>query len=1469
MELFSLLCGEKVFVSIPDLFDFLRIKNLPKTNYSSVEGYILNQNDTFLIDAVDQQVTYKGKTYKLQQEDIRTSATNLYLKSEYFRDIFGLLISSSIRTMSIDVAPNFELPSLRAARREKLRENLQRLKSGTIAADSSITREKPLFRMGVADLNLYSSQSTQGDNYNLLNLGLGGMVTGGEFSSSLNYSSNQPFSWRNQSYRWRYVNNEHDFLRQISIGKINARSVSTLYDPVVGVHISSATTYLKRSFGTYQVSDYTQPDWMVELYINNVLVDFVQADASGFFSFDVPLMYGSTAIELRQYGPYGEEKVLIHQFNIPFMFLPKKEFEYNMRTGVVEDGKNSIFAQASMNYGLTNSISIGGGMEYFSSLEKNPVMPFVNAAVRLPWNMLLSGQYTYQVGFEGHFSYTSPRNLRLNLRYAKYNEEQQAIRFSYLEERELQFSLPVRLGQFQGISRLTLQQNMMHSVSYFNPQWFLSARAFGVNFNFSTNGHFNKFINPLVYSRLSSSIQFPLSFTFTPQVQYEYGSNNFTSLKGELRKRIFNNGFLRTSYEQNFKMDQFFLSLGLTFELGFSRVGISGTTNGNESTLTETANGSLLFDSEFGHMEFSNRTSLNRANVKFIAFLDVNANGQRDAMELQLQGVEVNLLSNGQKKETKDGATLFSNLEPYIDHHFTINTDYLNRIAWSVYDKSLNVQLNPNQITLVEIPVSVVGEVGGFVLDSTAKGFGGIRIQILDDKQQVVKKIISESDGFFSYLGLKSGVYTAQLDKEQLGNLELESNGPFSFEIRNTEEGDIVDDLEFVVQAKSSAAGDVAAEVSAIENNEEETAEAEEVATEAQFSKEQEKLAHQAPVEIKPIEEHSSEEIRSLEDSKKSAIEEQLPQEQENIRTEVVSGEKPLEQQISGKIALDENIDEKIIVNGRKETSAPTQEEVDIATGKIETKVPEQEKKDERQNFGKHDEPEELEKLKNLEESTVTEDQHQEKQRQQAIDQNPEGLSFKVQLAASPTALNLQDSLAGRIAIESHWHKGYHKYTTGSYASFAAANEAKNYWRSRGFPGAFVVPFHDGIRLSPWLLEGKVWLQDAGLTGIGGIEIGIYSKSGQKVAVALTEADGSFQVPGLVPGNYRAVLNEAQLNKNGLSAAKTSLSFSIKRGAGVSLEKPEFVLKPEKASHTSRKAESYSSEQEKENQMIFKVQVLASNPKLSVNHRLLKGLDGVERYEHRGMYKYTWGQAETLKEVRQLKAELIEKGFLDAFIVPFYNGKRFEMQEASGKVGVATDDGLQGLEGINVAFHDIEEKILTSVATGRNGRFGFLGLRPGQYVARLDTEQLDRLGLHPRKDAISFEIKRESTGDQRLDFVLEKSQQKSERKTALTPTLAVKTDNNSNLTFKVQVAASNVRLSKNHPALRQKEGLEMHIHQGQYKYTFGESGSFTEIQKIQEQLKEEGFTEAFVVAFRKKERLSATEFRKLDCLEED
>ena len=65
----------------------------------------------------------------------------------------------------------------------------------------------------------------------------------------------------------------------------------------------------------------------------------------------------------------------------------------------------------------------------------------------------------------------------------------------------------------------------------------------------------------------------------------------------------------------------------------------------------------------------------------------------------------------------------------------------------------------------------------------------------------MIARSLSESDGFFNYLGLPSGDYTASVDTAQLDKLKMLSTpAKLNFKIRNTEEGDIADGIDFTLE---------------------------------------------------------------------------------------------------------------------------------------------------------------------------------------------------------------------------------------------------------------------------------------------------------------------------------------------------------------------------------------------------------------------------------------------------------------------------------------------------------------------------------------------------------------------------------------------------------------------------------------------------------------------------------------------
>jgi len=319
-------------------------------------------------------------------------------------------------------------------RLEEMRLNLTRLK-GEVKADTSIGRSYPLFHFGMADWSVIATEQINGPTETRLNLNLGSIIAGGETTVSLNYDSKDQFTEKQQYYQWRYVNNDNSAIRQVMAGKIATRAISSIYAPVVGVQVTNTPITFRRSFGSYTLNDKTKPGWIVELYVNNVLVDYVKADASGFFTFEVPLVYGNSLVRLKFYGPWGEERTSERNISVPFNFLPKNTLEYNVSAGMVEDTLQSRFSRTSINYGLSRGGTIGAGFEYLSSVSSSPMMPYVNGSFRLGSNLLLSGEYTHTVRTKGTLTYRLPSNLKIDLNYTKYAKDQKAINYNYLEER--------------------------------------------------------------------------------------------------------------------------------------------------------------------------------------------------------------------------------------------------------------------------------------------------------------------------------------------------------------------------------------------------------------------------------------------------------------------------------------------------------------------------------------------------------------------------------------------------------------------------------------------------------------------------------------------------------------------------------------------------------------------------------------------------------------------------------------------------------------------------------------------------------------------------------------------------------------------------------------------------------------------------------------------------------------------------
>lgn len=790
---------QEAYLPIKEMFDFLKIKNTISSDLQSITGFFIDPQSIYQIDKKQNQITYKGKIFDIKPTDLILIESELYLKPQYFGEIFGLECTFNFRGLSVMLSTTLELPAIREMKQEQMRQNISKYK-GEKKADTTIRKKFSLFHVGMADWSVFTQQKDE-NSITRLSLALGAFIAGGETDMYLNYVTNQTFSINDQTYRWRYVNNNNNALRQVSIGKMFSQSTSSIFSTITGIQLSNIrTTTRNRSFGTYRITDKTEPEWIVELYLNNVLIDYTKADALGFYTFEVPLTYGNTPMKLRFYGPWGEERIIEQFITIPFTCLPLHELEYYVNAGIVNDDAKSRFSRLSVNYGLTKRITIGAGMEYLSSLSSGQNMPFFNTSIRVGSNVIFSGEHTYGVRTKGVLNYRTNSGFQGELTYIKYDKNQTAIRTSYLEERRFTLSKPFRGKKFGIYSSLSLANVIAPQSSFTNIDFLLSGSFMGVGTSIKTIG---------TYSRSTKSVNTTFSFNFRsrsairiiPQIRYEYTQKNFSMLRCEIEKNIFKRGFLNLSYERNMIAKTNIATLGFRYNFSFVQTSTNIIQINKNTTMTQSARGSIMYDDQTNAFLFNDQNNVGKGALTVLPFMDLNCNGRRDPNEPKNLTLKFN---DRTIHDSPDSVIRVTGIEANTNFLVDLDQGSLNNIAYKILKPTVDIVIEPNHFMPIEVPIAVVGESSGtvYLKDSALqKGLGRIIVCFYKNDTVLVGRAVSESDGFFNFLGFPPGSYTAKIDPSQLNKLQMTAKpSVIPFKILPNKNGDVVDGLEFILR---------------------------------------------------------------------------------------------------------------------------------------------------------------------------------------------------------------------------------------------------------------------------------------------------------------------------------------------------------------------------------------------------------------------------------------------------------------------------------------------------------------------------------------------------------------------------------------------------------------------------------------------------------------------------------------------
>jgi hypothetical protein len=330
-----------LFVNVDDLFNTLDIQCIAAKDGNSLSGFIEKESQIYTINLNTKEIKVGNKVIRTKN-GLAKELGSLYMESSLFSEAFGITLTFNYRALTIMLKSNFELPVLKQLRIEKQRTNVAKIK-GEVSADTVVKRDYHLLKLGIFDYSLGSYQTWNGTTDHRASLGIGTELLYGEADVAINYYSQNKFDNRQLFYLWRWVDNDKSLIKQAQLGKISNQTISFINSPIVGGAIRNTPTTVRKASGYYTLNEVTEPNWNVELYINNVLVDYTKSDASGLYQFKVPIVYGYTTLKLKFYGPLGEERTDERTMNVPYTFMPAGEFEYGLSGGVLQDTLSSRF----------------------------------------------------------------------------------------------------------------------------------------------------------------------------------------------------------------------------------------------------------------------------------------------------------------------------------------------------------------------------------------------------------------------------------------------------------------------------------------------------------------------------------------------------------------------------------------------------------------------------------------------------------------------------------------------------------------------------------------------------------------------------------------------------------------------------------------------------------------------------------------------------------------------------------------------------------------------------------------------------------------------------------------------------------------------------------------------------------------------------------------------------------------------
>lgn len=773
-------------VPLQPLFDSLRFAINVNPETQQAQGWYIKESNLFTIDDKKAYINNQLKNPEIECY-FYSDDFDLYASLDCINAWFPINGVLSFQDLTLKITSTETLPLIAKLQRQKKRKQPTKRNTAANINPSQIVEDRyQWLGTPVVDINvgyLGNDNQTQYD-YSLYSafdfLTFETRLTASQVQDS-SKTGLLTFYKKPSTHDKTFVFGAND----IALGDVYGVSNDLVSNGVggVGFKVSANTDTRMSGFSSRIIEGFAPPGWEVELFRNDIQVDFQQVGQDGRYRFEqVDVQYGENIFDIKLYGPQGEFENRRESMNVGGDMLKYKALTWSVAHYDQSQKMLNFVDQPALSSAYTNtSFSLGYGFSDRISL-----------GVSLIKNEYLDPQYTGPSEYTTFTVMSALPMMNLSAEFAVDDLQGKAVNVA-LQGKVLDYPTTFGVKNFDGFisdrnSQTEFTAYKLSSVGSFQAWGSAVQHAVKINNETSSGNKVNwdfenRFSFQLKHGLLTTQNAYFYSSSVTSDVLNGYVK--FSSRGGgEYRYRIQADYFLleqATLSNVNFNVRKQFspIAVGtadLTINPENSNANKLGVTYSHAFNVFKlNLNSHVTQDSEYSvsaSMDFSlsakpfswrNEKQVNYGRLTIHSFLDENMNNVHDETEAPLAGIEFKG-NNAWKglRTNEQGEVILPKLSTRSMNKLGVVGSSMPDPFWRAKHKELFVYSHAGGNVQLAFPVHQTLEIEGQLYwerNNKTQAASGVLLQLINKAGDVESEIYSEFDGVYVFTGIPPGEY--------------------------------------------------------------------------------------------------------------------------------------------------------------------------------------------------------------------------------------------------------------------------------------------------------------------------------------------------------------------------------------------------------------------------------------------------------------------------------------------------------------------------------------------------------------------------------------------------------------------------------------------------------------------------------------------------------------------------------------